>query len=78
MFSYVATVLPHEDYTLDLVFEDGKSGRFHTGERMTRKPWSRLADNGDFMKVKAAFGSVVWPGDIDIAPETLYEETIVG
>ncbi len=28
-----------------------------------------------FMKATVAFGTVVWPGNIDIAPETLWDKS---
>jgi hypothetical protein len=36
------------------------------------KPWSKIAAPALFAQVKAAYGTVVWPGEIDIAPETLW------
>jgi hypothetical protein len=39
------------------------------------KPWSRIARPDLFECARIDYGTVVWPGDIDIAPETLYDDS---
>jgi hypothetical protein len=39
------------------------------------KPWSRIATPDLFERVHVDYGTVVWPGEIDIAPETLYDDS---
>ena len=39
------------------------------------KPWSRIATPDLFECVHVDYGTVVWPGEIDIAPETLYDDS---
>ncbi|MBF0231288.1 MAG: DUF2442 domain-containing protein, partial [Desulfamplus sp.] len=36
-------------------------------------PWKRIKDINLFQRAFTANGTVVWEGDIDIDPETLYE-----
>ena len=40
------------------------------------KPWCRISSPHLFDMAKIAYGTVVWPGDIDIAPETLYDDSV--
>ncbi|WP_284694647.1 DUF2442 domain-containing protein [Geomonas sp. Red32] len=40
------------------------------------KPWNRIADSDLCTLARAEYGTVVWPGDIDVAPETLYDDSI--
>jgi hypothetical protein len=40
---------------------------------LEKKPFTRLKDLPLFMKATVEYGTVVWPGNIDIAPETLWD-----
>jgi hypothetical protein len=42
---------------------------------LERKPFAMLKGSPLFAKASVAYGTVVWPGDIDIAPETLYDRS---
>jgi len=64
-----------EDYTLLLVFENGERRRFDMKALLDRKPFCQLKDSPLFLKATVAYGTVVWPGDIDIAPETLWDRS---
>ena len=69
----VASVQPRPDYTMLLTFENGEK-RIYDARPLLKKPICRkLNDLPFFMKARAAFGTVVWSGDVDIAPEHLYE-----
>jgi hypothetical protein len=71
----VVSVVARKDHTLLLVFENGETRRFDMRPWLDRKPFSRLRDSPLFLKATVAYGTVVWPGDIDIAPETLWDES---
>ncbi len=71
----VTQVEPQEDSTLLLVFENGQKRRFDMKPLLDRKPFTRLRDLPLFMKATVAYGTVVWPGNIDIAPETLWDRS---
>jgi hypothetical protein len=42
---------------------------------MDKKPFIQLKWSPLFGKAAVACGTVVWPGNIDIAPETLYDRS---
>jgi len=69
----VEKVFPNDDYTLTIHFTNGEIKKYDV------KP---LLNNGVFLKIKDPFvfkqahvqlGSVGWPGEIDVCPDTLYE-----
>jgi len=69
----VLDVVPLADYTLMILFEDGAIKRYDV------TPFLRDGTVFEALKVPAKFaaahvalGTVVWPGGIDIDPETLY------
>jgi hypothetical protein len=72
----VIEVEPLEDYRLRLVFENNEQRYFDVSQYLDEKPFIKLKDKSLFMAAKVAFGTVVWPGNIDIAPETLYSMAI--
>ncbi|MGE5293332.1 MAG: DUF2442 domain-containing protein, partial [Solirubrobacterales bacterium] len=58
-----------------LVFENGQQRRFDMKPLLEKKPFSRLKDLPLFMKAAVACGTVTWPENIDIAPETLWDKS---
>ena len=76
MYFDVASVVANDDFTLSLVFEDGKSGIYDMKPLIGKGPWEHLASLSIFKTVSIDCGTAVWPGDIDIAPEALYENCI--
>jgi len=67
-------VLP--DYVLLLEFENGEKRRFNMAPYMDKKPFIRLNNSALFRRAYIDYGTVVWPGNIDIAPETLYDLSV--
>jgi len=72
----VVTVKPQHDFQLDLEFENGERRRFDMRPLLEIKPWNRIAKLPLFERVRVDYGTVVWPGEIDIAPETLYDLSV--
>lgn len=60
------------DYQLYLKFENGERRVFDMVPYLEKKPFNRLKGSPLFVLAKVDYGTVVWPGNIDIAPETLH------
>jgi len=71
----VTDVQTQADYILFLAFENGESRRFDMKPYLHLKPWQALNNTSLFNQAKIEFGTVVWPGEIDIDPEALYERS---
>ena len=72
----VTKVIPRNDYTLLLTFEDGKNGVYDFRPDLSRSIYRNQQNIDFFMQAKVLYGTVVWPDNSDIAPEYLYEKTI--
>lgn len=71
----VVRVDARHDYTLLLEFENGEKRVFDMAPLMDKKPFVQLKGLDVFTKAAVDYGTVVWPGNIDIAPETLYDRS---
>jgi hypothetical protein len=72
----VVSVTAQKDYTLLLAFENGERRRFGMAPLLDKKLFFWLKDSPLFLKATVAYGTVVWPGNIDIAPETLWDQLV--
>jgi len=73
-----ATVVRHG--ALHLTFADGLNGEVDVLGRMRGPVFERARTPEGFSEVKVdrEIGTVVWPGDADLAPDTLYERVRTG
>lgn len=63
-------------YKLRLEFENGEKRVFDMSAYMDKRPFVKIKEISLFALAKVDYGTVVWPGNIDIAPETLYDRSI--
>jgi hypothetical protein len=64
-----------DDYQLHLVFEDGERGIFDCHPYLNFGVFKELKDLKYFKRVKVLDGTVVWPHEQDICPDTLYVDS---
>ena len=68
----VESVVARDDYKLELVFTSGETGVFDCSHLLHFGVFSELADLGYFKQARAEWGTVTWPHEQDICPDTLY------
>jgi hypothetical protein len=73
----VAFVEALPDYKLKVRFRDGLEGSVNM-RRLIFAPeagvFAALADAALFAQVYLEYGAVTWPGEIDLAPDAMYQE----
>lgn len=72
----VISVKATTDFQLELAYQNGEHRRFDMRPLLTMRPWDRIASPQLFVRAAVAYGTVIWPGEIDIAPETLYDDSV--
>ena len=70
----VAEVEVCPEYQLLLTFRNGEKRVFDMRPYLTMPAYRTL--RAVFASGQVAFGTVVWPGDVDISPETLYLKSV--
>ena len=73
----VVAARANDDFTLDLKFEDDSVRKFDVKPYLEYGIFKELKDKSYFKRVKVAFGTVQWPNEQDISPETLYLESTI-
>lgn len=68
----VVSVVPQQDYMLLLTFDNNEQRLFDMRSCLEKKPFLKLKSLPFFMTARVEEGTVVWPGNIDIDPETLW------
>ena len=73
----IINVSVQSDFVLFLDFENGERRAFNMATYLDQKPWARLKFGNAFQGAFVENGTVTWPGNIDIDPETLYERSVL-
>jgi len=73
----VTSVEAVSDFRLELTFNTGERRRFDMRPYLRYPVFRRLENPAFFALARVDYGTVTWPGEIDIAPETLYEHSVL-
>ncbi len=73
----VVSAKAKDDFTLDLIFNDGAKKTFDVKPYLNRGIFTELKNLEYFKQIKVVFGTVQWQNEQDFAPETLYLESKV-
>lgn len=72
----VKDVKANTDYTLSLTFNNGEVKVFDMKPYLDKGAFRELKYPGMFKSVKPFLGSIQWQNELDLCPDTLYEESI--
>lgn len=72
----VIGVVPTEDYRLRLTFANGEVREFDCQHLLDFGVFRELKEVAYFMRASVAHGTVVWPNEQDVCPDTLYEDSV--
>jgi hypothetical protein len=72
----VQSVQVEANYRLRLAFTDGQCGVFDCSNLLDFGVFRELREPEYFRKVKVIRGTVSWPNEQDICPDTLFEEAV--
>ena len=72
----VTEVIPNNNYTLTLRFTSGETRVYDCKPLLDFGVFVELKDLAYFKRVKAFNGTVVWPHEQDIDPDTLYLDSV--
>ncbi len=67
---------PTDDHKLELVFTNGERGVYDCSALLDFGVFKELQDKHYFKRVKVVDGTVAWPHEQDICPDTLYLDSI--
>ena len=71
----VKAVVARDDHRLEITFTTGEVGVFDCRPLLSFGVFGELQDIAYFRQARARDGTVVWPHEQDICPDTLYEDS---
>jgi hypothetical protein len=71
----VTAVTTKGDYKLEIEFSNGEVGIYDCAPLLDFGVFRELRDLDYFRQARADGGTVVWPHEQDICPDTLYEDS---
>jgi len=71
-FKHPIIVAALPDYILELRYDDHEVRRFDVKPYLNHPFYGSLKNPAIFNAARIGHGTVVWPGDIDMAPDDLY------
>jgi len=76
IYQTVIKATPRANYQVDVVFRNGVTGVYDCRPLLQDPFWAALKDEAFFNLVHAECGTLVWNDDIDVAPESVWEDSV--
>ena len=70
----VISVIPQDNYILDIAFNNGESGKLDMKPYLDFGIFNRLKDYQAFEKVTVVFDTIEWASGADLDPEFVYDK----
>ena len=77
MYISVTKVVPCEDFTLAIAFDNGEEGILDMKPYLGFGVFQRIADYEHFKCVRVAFDTIEWDCDVDLDPEFVYAKCTI-
>ena len=71
----VVSVVARDDYLLEIEFANGEIGVCDCAPHLDFGVFQELRDINYFKRAQSLGGTVIWPNQQDICPDTLYEDS---
>jgi hypothetical protein len=72
----VKAVKARDNYKLEITFSNGEVGVYDCSPLLNFGVFTELKDKIYFQQVRVVSGTVVWPHEQDICPDTLYVDSV--
>lgn len=72
----VRSVIQREEHNLEITFTNGEVGVYNCTHLLDFGVFKELKDSAYFRQVQPQGGTVAWPHEQDICPDTLYEDSV--
>ena len=69
----IVAAKPLEGSKVEVTFDTGERGTSDCSRYLDKPYWKRLNDKDFFRQVFVGYGTLVWPGEVDIGPEDVWE-----
>ncbi len=72
MYPSVVKVVPNDDFTLAIAFDNGEEGILDVRPYLDFGVFQRIRDHEHFRRVRVAFDTIAWDCGVDLDPEFAY------
>ena len=72
MYPSVAKVVPNEDFTRSIAFDNGEEGVLDMRPHLSFGVFKKISDYEHFKCVRVSFDTIEWDSDVDLDPEFVY------
>ncbi len=72
MYPSVVKVVPNEDFTLAVVFDNGQEGTLDMNPHLDFGVFQKIKDYEHFKRARVVFDTIQWDCGVDLDPEFVY------